>query len=98
MMELERETIDRMHAGPGQHPEFVTESTRDAIARKYDHLNESQRTCPGDYDESRSALEGAAGAGRRRRSQRFAMRRNGRVTRSRASHGVDATRGTVGGG
>lgn len=35
MIELERETIDRMDAGQGQHPEFVTESTRDAIAREY---------------------------------------------------------------
>ena len=44
MMELERETIDRMRAGQGQHAELGTDSTRDVIAREYDHLNEGQRT------------------------------------------------------
>ena len=37
MMELERETVDWMHAGQGHHTELVTGSTREAIARDYDH-------------------------------------------------------------
>ena len=66
MMELERETIDRMRAGQGQHPELVTERTRDAIAR-VTHLNESQRTAVQEILTSRdhvTALEGAAGTGK----------------------------------
>src|SRR6266851_5007773 len=43
MMELERETIDRMRAGQGQHAELGTDSTREVVAREYDRLNESQR-------------------------------------------------------
>ncbi|MGH8187349.1 MAG: hypothetical protein ACREUC_12370, partial [Steroidobacteraceae bacterium] len=35
VVEVERETIDRMRAGQGQHSELVTERTRDAIAREY---------------------------------------------------------------
>jgi conjugative relaxase-like TrwC/TraI family protein len=67
MMELERETIDRMRAGQGQHPELATERTRDAIAREYAHLNESQRTAVQEILTSRdqvTALEGAAGTGK----------------------------------
>jgi conjugative relaxase-like TrwC/TraI family protein len=67
MMALERETIDRMRAGQGQHPELVTERTRDAIAREYAHLNESQRTAVQEILSSRdqvAALEGAAGTGK----------------------------------
>ena len=66
-MALEQETIDRMHAGQGQHPELVTEGTRDAIAREYAHLNESQRTAVQEILTSRdqvTALEGAAGTGK----------------------------------
>ena len=43
MMELEQETSDRMRAGQGQHAELVSENTRKAIAREYDHLNQGQR-------------------------------------------------------
>ncbi len=67
MMELERETIDQMHAGQSKHPELVTERTRDAIARDYTHLNESQRTAVQEILTSRdqvTALEGAAGTGK----------------------------------
>jgi ATP-dependent exoDNAse (exonuclease V) alpha subunit len=67
MMELERETIDRMRAGQGQHPELATERTRDAIAREYAHLNGSQRTAVQEILTSRdqvTALEGAAGTGK----------------------------------
>jgi conjugative relaxase-like TrwC/TraI family protein len=67
MMELERETIDRMRAGQGQHPDLVTERTRDAIAREYAHLNESQRRAVQEILTSRdhvTALEGAAGTGK----------------------------------
>jgi conjugative relaxase-like TrwC/TraI family protein len=67
MMELERETIDRMHAGQSKHPELVTEGTRDAIAREYTHLNESQRTAVQEILTGRdqvTALEGAAGTGK----------------------------------
>src|SRR5256714_1711194 len=38
MMEAEQDTIDRMRAGQGQHAELVSENTRDAIAREYEHL------------------------------------------------------------
>lgn len=44
MMEMERETIDRMRSGQGQYLELVTNNSRQAIAREYDHLNEGQRT------------------------------------------------------
>jgi conjugative relaxase-like TrwC/TraI family protein len=67
MMALERETINRMRAGQGQHPELVTERTRDAIAREYTHLNESQRMAVQGILTSRdqvTALEGAAGTGK----------------------------------
>jgi conjugative relaxase-like TrwC/TraI family protein len=67
MMELERETIDRMRAGQGHHPELVTERTRDGIAREYAHLNESQRTAVQEILTSRdqaTTLEGAAGTGK----------------------------------
>jgi hypothetical protein len=40
MIELQRETIDRMRAGQEQHPELATDSTREAIAREYSHLSE----------------------------------------------------------
>jgi conjugative relaxase-like TrwC/TraI family protein len=67
MMELERETIDRMRAGQGQHPELVTERTRAAIAHEYAHLNESQHRAVQEILTSRdqvTALEGAAGTGK----------------------------------
>jgi conjugative relaxase-like TrwC/TraI family protein len=67
MMELERETIERMLAGQGQYPELVTERTRDAIASEYAHLNESQRRAVQEILTSRdqvTALEGAAGTGK----------------------------------
>jgi conjugative relaxase-like TrwC/TraI family protein len=67
MIELERETIDRMHAGQGQYAEFVTNATCEAIAREYEHLNESQRTAVQEILSNRDqvmALEGTAGAGK----------------------------------
>jgi conjugative relaxase-like TrwC/TraI family protein len=67
IVELERETIDRMRAGQDQHAELVTISTREAIAREYDHLYESQRTAVHEILASRDqvmALEGAAGTGK----------------------------------
>ena len=67
MMELERETIDRMRAGQGQHAELGTDGIRDAIAREYDHLNESQRSAVHEILASRDqvmALEGTAGTGK----------------------------------
>jgi conjugative relaxase-like TrwC/TraI family protein len=68
MMQLEQETIDRMRAGQGQHAELVTERTREAVARDYAHLNQSQRTAVDEILASRdqvTALEGAAGTGKR---------------------------------
>jgi hypothetical protein len=62
MMELERETIDRMRAGQGQHAELVAESTREAIVHEYGHLNESQRTAVQEVLANRDqvvVLEGA---------------------------------------
>jgi conjugative relaxase-like TrwC/TraI family protein len=67
MLELERETIDRMRAGQGQYPELVTENSREAIAREYNHLNEGQRTAVQEILASRDqvmALEGTAGTGK----------------------------------
>ena len=67
MMELEQETIDRMRAGQGQHAELVSQSTREALAREYRHLNESQRTAVQEILASRDqvmALEGSAGTGK----------------------------------
>src|SRR5438067_571508 len=43
MMQLEQETINSMRAGQGHHPELVTVRTREAVARDYAHLNQSQR-------------------------------------------------------
>src|SRR5438093_5346106 len=40
MIALERETIDHMRAGQGQHAELVSHSTRETIAQEYDHLSE----------------------------------------------------------
>jgi len=67
MMQLEGETIDRMRAGQGHCGELVTESTREAIAREYDHLNMGQRTAVHEILGSRDqviALEGTAGTGK----------------------------------
>ncbi|HEY3162025.1 MAG TPA: AAA family ATPase [Vicinamibacterales bacterium] len=67
MMQLEQETINSMRAGQGHHPELVTERTREAVARDYAHLNQSQRTAVDEILSSRdqvSALEGAAGTGK----------------------------------
>jgi hypothetical protein len=67
MIQLEQETIDRMPAGQGQHSELATESTREAIGRDYDHLNQSQRVAVQEILASRdqvTALEGAAGTGK----------------------------------
>jgi hypothetical protein len=65
MIELERETIEQMRNGQGQYAELVTDSTRQAIAREYEHLNESQRTAVREILANRDqvmALEGTAGA------------------------------------
>jgi ATP-dependent exoDNAse (exonuclease V) alpha subunit len=96
MMELERETIDRMHAGRAQHPELVTESTRNAIAREYAHLNESQRTAVQEILTSRdqvTALEGTAGTGKttalaavREAAEREGYEVKGFAPTSRAAH------------
>src|SRR5207244_2142574 len=67
MMQMERETIDSMRAGQGQHPELATEDTREAIARDYNHPNQSQRTAVREILASRDqvmALEGTAGTGK----------------------------------
>jgi len=67
MMELERETIDRMRAGQGQYAELATNNTRQAIAHEYRHLNESQRRAVHEILASRDqvmALEGTAGTGK----------------------------------
>ncbi len=96
MIELERETIDRMRVGQGQQPELVTERTRDAIAREYTHLNESQRTAVQEILTSRdrvTALEGAAGTGKttalvavRDAAEREGCKVEGFAPTSRAAH------------
>jgi hypothetical protein len=88
MMELERETIEQMRAGQEQHTELVSEHTREAITREYDHLNEGQRAAVQEILSSRdqvTALEGTAGAGKTTAlaAVRDAAEREG--TRSKAS-------------
>ena len=96
MMELERETIDRMRAGQGQHAELVSNSTRETIAQEYDHLNESQRGAIQEILANRDrvvALEGAAGTGKttalsvvRDAAERDGYRVEGFAPTSRAAH------------
>lgn len=67
MMRLEQETIECMRPGQGRHSEFVTESTREAIARDYEYLNQGQRTAIQEILASRdqvTSLEGGAGTGK----------------------------------
>jgi ATP-dependent exoDNAse (exonuclease V) alpha subunit len=96
MMELERETIDRMRAGQGQHAELVSNSTRETVARDYDHLNESQRAAVQEILANRDqimALEGAAGTGKttaltavRDAAEREGYQVEGFAPTSRAAH------------
>lgn len=96
MMELERETIERMRAGQGQHAELASEHTREAIAREYDHLNEGQRAVVEEILTSRdqvTALEGTAGAGKttalaavRDAAEREGYQVEGFAPTSRAAH------------
>ncbi|PYR35401.1 MAG: conjugal transfer protein, partial [Acidobacteria bacterium] len=96
MMQMERETIDSMRAGQGQHPELATEDTREAIARDYNHLNQSQRTAVDEILASRdqvTALEGAAGTGKttalaavRDAAEREGYQVEGFAPTSRAAH------------
>jgi ATP-dependent exoDNAse (exonuclease V) alpha subunit len=56
-----------MRAGQGQHAELVSNSTRETVAREYDHLNENQRAAVQEILANRDrvmALEGAAGTGK----------------------------------
>lgn len=96
MMELERETIDLMRAGQGQYAELVTDNSREAIRREYDHLNESQRTAVHEILASRDqvmALEGSAGTGKttalaavRGAAEREGYQVEGFAPTSRAAH------------
>jgi conjugative relaxase-like TrwC/TraI family protein len=96
IMQLEQETIDRMRAGQGHHPELVSERTRDTIARDYAHLNQSQRTAVDEILASRdqaTALEGAAGTGKttalaavRDAAEREGYQVEGFAPTSRATH------------
>ncbi len=96
MIELERETIDHMRAGQGQHAELVSSSTRETVAREYDHLNESQRAAVEEILANRDqvvALEGAAGTGKttaltavRNAAERDGYQVEGFAPTSRAAH------------
>jgi conjugative relaxase-like TrwC/TraI family protein len=96
MMQLERETIERMRAGQGQHSELVGERTREAIAHDHGHLNQSQRTAVDEILASRdqvTALEGAAGTGKttalaavRDAAEREGYKVEGFAPTSRAAH------------
>lgn len=96
MMELERETIDRMRSGQGRYAELVTNSTRETIAREYDHLNEGQRRAVHEILASRDqvmALEGTAGTGKttalaaiRDAAERESYHVEGFAPTSRAAH------------
>jgi len=96
MMELERETIDLVRAGQGQHAELVSNSTRETVAREYHHLNDSQRAAVQEILANRDqvmALEGAAGTGKttalsavRDAAERDGYRVEGFAPTSRAAH------------
>ncbi len=96
MMALERETLDRMQAGQGQHAELVSNSTRDTVAQEYDHLSESQRAAVQEIlanCDQVMALEGAAGTGKttalaavRDAAEREGYRVEGFAPTSRAAH------------
>jgi conjugative relaxase-like TrwC/TraI family protein len=96
MMELERETIEQVRAGQDQHAELVSEQTREAIAREYEHLNASQRTAVQEILASRDqvmALEGTAGTGKttalsavRDAAEREGYQVEGFAPTSRAAH------------
>jgi conjugative relaxase-like TrwC/TraI family protein len=96
MIELERETIERMRAGQGQHPELASEHTREAIAREYDRLNQGQRAAVQEILSSHdqvTALEGTAGAGKttalaavRDAAEREGYQVEGFAPTSRAAH------------
>lgn len=96
MIELERDTIERMRAGQGQHAELASEHTREAIAREYDHLNEGQRAAVQEILSSHdqvTALEGTAGAGKttalaavRDAAEREGYQVEGFAPTSRAAH------------
>jgi conjugative relaxase-like TrwC/TraI family protein len=96
MMELEQGTIDRMGAGQAQHAELVSENTRDAIAREYGHLNDSQRAAVREILANRDqamALEGTAGTGKttalaaiRDAAEREGYQVEGFAPTSRAAH------------
>jgi conjugative relaxase-like TrwC/TraI family protein len=96
MMELERETIERMRSGQGQHAELASEHTREAIAREYDQLNDGQRASVQEILSSRdqvTALEGTAGAGKttalaavRDAAEREGYQVEGFAPTSRAAH------------
>jgi ATP-dependent exoDNAse (exonuclease V) alpha subunit len=67
MIELERETIERMRAGQATQPTLASAETRRAIARDHHHLSESQRAAVDQILSSRdqvTALEGTAGSGK----------------------------------
>jgi ATP-dependent exoDNAse (exonuclease V) alpha subunit len=96
MMDLERETIERMRAGQGQHSELVSERTREAVARDDGLLNDSQRAAVQQIlanPDQVMALEGAAGTGKttalaviRGAAEREAYRVEGFAPTSRAAH------------
>src|SRR5438874_350339 len=96
MMQLEREAIEWMRAGQGQHSELVGERTREAIAHDHGHLNQSQRTAVDEILASRdqvTALEGAAGTGKttalaavRDAAEREGYQVEGFAPTSRAAH------------
>jgi ATP-dependent exoDNAse (exonuclease V) alpha subunit len=85
-----------MRAGQGQHSELVAGRTREAIARDYGQLNQSQRTAVDEILASRdqvTALEGAAGTGKttalaavRDAAEREGYQVEGFAPTSRAAH------------
>jgi conjugative relaxase-like TrwC/TraI family protein len=67
MIGYERDTINAMSAGQGQHAALTNFGTRREIERKHAHLSESQRRAVDQILSSRdqvTALEGVAGAGK----------------------------------
>ncbi len=67
MIALERETIDRMHAGQDREPPLARDETRDAILDEHRHLNDGQREAIAHILRSHDqilGLDGRAGVGK----------------------------------
>ena len=65
MLQLEQETIERMHDGQAKHDVLASESTRVAVQQEHPHMSESQRTAVNEVLASRDQVMGLDGGWRR---------------------------------